>query len=156
MDPITVLATATAAFNFVKKGISAGKELEGMVKQLGGWYQAVTDFRIIEEKAKNPPLFRKLLFSGSVEQEALQLLIHRKQIAQQEKELRELIVYTYGLDEYREMLQIRREIAGSRENLVKRRKLKLQELRTLAIQLVALGVLLSALGWLVVLFLSNI
>ena len=156
MDPITVLATATAAFNLIKKGISAGKELEGMVKQLGTWYQAVSDFRIIEEKTKNPPLFRKLLFSGSVEQEALQLLIHRKQIAQQEKELRELIVYRYGVEEYREMLQIRREVAGSRETLVKRRKLKLQELRTLTLQLGALAILVSILGWFVVLFLSNI
>jgi len=38
MDPITVMATATAAFNAVKKGISIGRDIESMASDLGaGW-----------------------------------------------------------------------------------------------------------------------
>jgi hypothetical protein len=31
MDPITILAGATAAYNAIKQGISIGKEIQGMI-----------------------------------------------------------------------------------------------------------------------------
>lgn len=128
MDPVTVIATATAAYNFIKKGIQTGKELEGMTKQLGQWFDCLSQFRQHEKSVSNPPLFKKLLFAGSVEQEALNLLIHRKQLETQERELRELIMYRYGIEEYREMIQMRREIAKSRRQAIANQKKRLKNL----------------------------
>lgn len=128
MDPVTVIATATAAYNFIKKGIQTGKELEGMTKQLGQWFDCLSQFRQHEQSVSNPPLFKKLLFAGSVEQEALNLLVHRKQLENQERELRELIVYSYGVEAYREMIQMRRDITLSRRKAIAKQKQRLKNI----------------------------
>ena len=43
---------------------------------MGKWYTAISDFRKGQQMQKKPPLFKKLFNAGSVEEEALQLLIH--------------------------------------------------------------------------------
>jgi archaeosine-15-forming tRNA-guanine transglycosylase len=45
-------------------------------------------------------------------------LMRRKKIEQQEKELRELIVYRFGVDAYREMMEERRQLKEGRERTV--------------------------------------
>lgn len=114
IDPVSAFAMASAAYNAVKKGIEMGQELEGMAGQLGQWFSACADVRQAEEEAKNPPLFKKLLSRGSVEEEALQNTIRRKKIQEQEKELWQMIIYTYGMETYEEMIQERRKIAAER------------------------------------------
>ena len=47
-------------------------------------------------------------------------VIRRKKIAEQEKELREMICYAYGIEAYREMLQERRKIKDDREKMGRR------------------------------------
>lgn len=143
MDPLTALSAATAAFSFIKKGIQTGKELEGMVKQLGVWFDAVGAIRQKEQDLKNPPLFKKLLFSGSIEQEALELLVQKKQIEQQERELRELITYRYGVEAYKEMLMMRRQIKSARAaQVVAQRK----RIKNLIYQTTLWGLLIALLG----------
>ena len=149
MELVTAIAVASAAFNFVKKGIETGKELEGMSQQLGKWFEATSAFKVHEKAATNPPLFKKLLFKGSVEQEALQIVMHRKQIERQEIELRELIMQQYGLDTYREMLQMRRQIAVSRDNMLLKRKQAFKAFRLNALLLFLISSLLGLLSFLV-------
>jgi len=91
-------------------------------------------------------LFKKLLFKGSVEQEAMQIVMHRRLLEKQESELRELIVLRYGVETYREMLQMRRQIATSRANLLLKRKQAFKELRINFYLLCAIGVLLALIG----------
>jgi hypothetical protein len=117
IDPVSAFAMASAAYNAVKKGIEVGQELDGMAGQLGKWFSACADIKEAEEQAKNPPLFKKLLHAGSVEEEALQSTIRRKKIEEQEKELREMILYRFGMDTYREMMEERRRIATERKRI---------------------------------------
>jgi hypothetical protein len=117
IDPISAFAMATTAYNAVKKGIEMGQELEGMAGQLGQWFSACADVRQAEEEAKNPPLFKKLLSRGSVEEEALQNTIRRKKIQEQERELWQMIIYAYGMETYEEMIQERRRIAAERTRI---------------------------------------
>jgi hypothetical protein len=126
LDPVSALAIATSAYKVIRKGIEMGRELEDMGGQLGTWFGAVADVKSAEEEAKNPPLFKKLISSGSVEEQALQALIARKKIAQQEKELRELIVYRWGTDAYVEMMRERVKIKDTRTRALQnqRRKIK--------------------------------
>ena len=84
IDPITAFTMASAAFNTVKKFVEVGRELEDTVGQLGKWYGAVSDFRRAEQDNKNPPLFKKLFNSGSIEEEALAIMMHNKKIQEQE------------------------------------------------------------------------
>jgi len=124
LDPVTAFATASAAYSFVKKAVEAGREIEDIGGQLGTWFSACADLKQAEEDSRDPPLFKKLLHKGSVEQEAVENLMRRKKIEQQEKELRELIVYRFGVDTYREMMEERRQIRNSRERVTELQRKK--------------------------------
>ena len=89
IDPFSAIAAATTAFNTVKKFVNAGQDFENTVGQMGKWYTAVSDFRKGHQMKKKPPMFKKLLAAGSVEEEALHLLMHEKKITEQEKELQQ-------------------------------------------------------------------
>lgn len=128
LDPVSALAIATSAYNVVKRGIEMGRELEDMGGQLGTWFGAVADVKNAEEEAKDPPLFRKLISSGSVEQQALQALMARKKIEQQERELRELIVYKWGTDAYVEMIRERAKIKDTRTKALENQRRKMRKL----------------------------
>lgn len=151
MDPITIISGATVAFNTVKKMIEAGRELEDVAGQLGQWFTAASDFYNLEEQKKNPPLFKKITHGKSVEQEALDMLIHKKKLQEQESQLREMILYRYGQAEYSEMMQFRKQIREERDKVVyaqQRRKKQLLDgiIITLVIG-VSLGALIGAINW---------
>ncbi len=118
VDPLTAIATATAAFNTVKKMVSMGQDVEATLGQIGKWYGAVSDLNEAERDAKNPPLFKKIVASKSVEEEAMNVYAAKKKAAQQEKELRELLMYTYGPDGYKELVDLRRRIKNEREKTI--------------------------------------
>ena len=120
MDPVTAIATATSAFNIVKKMVGAGREIEDTLGQIGKWYGAISDLNEAERRVKNPPLFKKIVASSSVEEEALQVYAAKKRATQQEKELRELLMYSYGPDGYKELVALRRSIREKREKLIYR------------------------------------
>lgn len=127
LDPISALAIATSAYKTIRKGIEMGRELEDMGGQLGTWFSAVSDVKSAEEEAKDPPLFRKLIAKGSVEQEAMQALMARKKIEQQEKELREIIVYKWGTDAYVDMLRDRARIKDTRAKAIQNQRRKMRK-----------------------------
>ena len=140
LDPITAFATASAAFNFVKRAVEAGREIEDVGSQLGTWFSACADLKQHEEESRDPPLFKKLLNKGSVEQEAFANLSRRKAIEAQEKQLRELIVYRYGVDTYREMMEERKHLRDGRERAVMLQRRR----RTKAIQnAIAVGLIVG-------------
>ena len=118
IDPISAVAMATSAFKMVQKMVSAGREIEDTLGQVGKWYGAVSDFNEAKRQADNPPLFKKLIASKSIEQEAMEMFANNKRIQQQEKELRELLMYTYGANAYQELQGMRRSIKEQREKTV--------------------------------------
>ena len=71
MDPVTAITAATTAFNLIKKGFAAGREVESMYGDIGRWMGAVSDVNQAEKLSKNPPIFKKLINCSSVEQEAM-------------------------------------------------------------------------------------
>ena len=63
MDPISAMATASAAFGAIKKGFQVGRDIESMASDLSRWMGAMSDLDMLEKEAKNPPIFKKL-FAG--------------------------------------------------------------------------------------------
>ena len=124
LDPITAIATATAAFNGVKKLVAAGRDLEDCMGQMAQWYTAISDLGEAEKNAKNPPLFKRLTSKKSIEQEALEIFAHRRKAMAQEKELREIILYAYGKDAWIELIGLRRRIRLERERAIYAQKRK--------------------------------
>ena len=140
LDPVSAMAIATSAYNVLKKGIEVGRELEDMGGQLGTWFGAIADVKAADEEAADPPLFKKLFAKSSVEQEAIENLMRRKKIEQQERELREMIVYRFGVDAYRDMIKDRNTIRDARKRAVdaRARRIKKLVLNAVAIALIAL------------------
>jgi len=68
-----------------------------------------------DEEANNPSLFKQIVHKESVEQEALEALIRRKKIEEQETELRTMIVYRFGIEAYRDMIEERKKITTRRK-----------------------------------------
>jgi len=118
IDPFTAISAATAAFNGIKRIVHSGRELEDCMQQLGKWYGAAADIRKAKTINKNPPLFKKLFQGGSIEEEALALIIHEKKLQEQEKELETLLNFRFGFGTWKEMLAMRRRIAKERENAI--------------------------------------
>ena len=46
------ISIATGAFNAIKAGFAAGRDIEGMSKDLGRWMGAVSDIKKAEEYTK--------------------------------------------------------------------------------------------------------
>ena len=141
IDPFTAVAAATTAFNTVKKFVHAGQEFENCMGQMGKWYTSVSDFRKGQQMQKNPPIFRKLLAAGSVEEEALNLLIHEKKIMEMEKELQNMLNMRFGFGTWDELKEMQRKIRAKREREV----YKQAEAKQAIINGVAITLLLGAL-----------
>tara|TARA_B100001057_G_scaffold39408_2_gene35482 strand:+ start:4947 stop:5429 length:483 start_codon:yes stop_codon:yes gene_type:complete len=118
VDPITAVATATAAFNTIKKGFAAGREIESMAKDVGRWMGAVSDIKKAEEYSAKPPLFKKLFQAGSVEEEALQAFMAKKKAEDMREELRNIISVTRGPSAWNELLQTEIDIRKKRQKAI--------------------------------------
>ena len=156
LDPVSALAIATSAYNVIKRGIEMGRELEDMAGQLGTWFGAVADVKSAEEEAKDPPLFKKLISSRSVEQEALQALVARKKIEQQERELRELIVWRWGTDEYTAMMRDRARIKDTRAKAIQNQRRKMRKFIANTLTIVVILGLVGALLALIIGIILNL
>jgi hypothetical protein len=146
IDPFTAVAAATTAFNTVKRFVSAGQEFENCMGQMGKWYSAVSDFRKGQAMQKKPPIFKKLLAAGSVEEEALNLLIHEKKIMEMEKELQHLLNYRFGFGTWDELKDMQRKIRAKREKDVYRQAEAKQALVNGVAIFLLLGALIGMLG----------
>jgi len=127
LDPVSLLATATAVFNGLKAAVEVGREDEDIFGQLGKWAGAVSDLqewiRTEEESAnKPPPLFKKLVFAKSATAEAFDAYAAKIKIAQMEEEIRHMFtlgeLWWLGKEGYNEFIMMRRGIKEKREKMV--------------------------------------
>ena len=138
----------------IKKAVEAGREIEDCVGYFGKFFQGVSDINKAEEEAKNPPLFRKLLSGGSVEEEAFQAVVHRQKVQQMENELRELITYRYGNEVYRDMLIMRRQIRQEREQTVYKQQQRRKAFLWNSLYISLISICVGILWWMVLLFID--
>jgi len=153
IDPITALATATSAFNLIKKGFEVGRDVESMGADLGRWMGAMSDLKKADEYAKKPPLFKKIFNAGSVEEEAMAAFMAKKKAEDMRDELKKLISWTRGPSAWDELLRMEAEIRKKRQQAIydqQERQRKLFE--TIAIVLLiglCAGILVGGVWWLI-------
>jgi len=111
MDPVTIIATASAAYNAVKKGIALGRELQDMGSQLATWAGAISDIEFLAKKAESPPWWK---MGGSVQAEAIELFAAKKKIEQQRAELKQFIQFAHGQSAWEELLRIEGQVRKQR------------------------------------------
>jgi|TARA_R100001460_G_scaffold921_2_gene3884 predicted ribosome quality control (RQC) complex YloA/Tae2 family protein len=115
VDPVSAIAIAGSAFNALKKGVSIGRDIESMGKDLSRWMSAVSDIDRAHHEAKHPPIFKKLFSGASVEQEAIELFTQKKQLENQRDELRKLISAMCGPNAWQELLRMEADIRKQRK-----------------------------------------
>ena len=115
MDPISAMATASAAFSALKKGFAIGRDIESMASDLSRWMGALSDLDQAEKEAKNPPIFKKLFAGQSVEQEAITAFANKQKAEQQRYELKQWISLTLGRSKWEELVKMEGQIRKRRQ-----------------------------------------
>ncbi len=151
IDPISALATATSAFNLIKKGFSVGRDVESMGKDLGRWMGAMSDLKKADEYAKKPPLFKKVFAANSVEEEAMQAFMAKKKAEDMRDELRKIISFTRGPSAWQELINMEARIRKERQQAIydqKERQRKIIEGILITFLVLLVGGALFGLLWL--------
>ncbi len=141
IDPISAIAIATTAFNTIKKGFEVGRDIESMYGDMGRWMGAIADIDQAEKMKKKPTPFKKFFDGNSVEQQALNAVIAKKKIEEQEKQVRELITWAYGVETYKEMMQMRKDIKAKRERMIYKQRRR--QRRMLDASAIIMGLIVS-------------
>ena len=115
MDPLSALA-------MVKGGITAGKQIYSMTKELTAFFDAVDGANHKHQKKKSS-------IFASANEEALNTFLDKQKAADAEEQLRELITNTRGISAYRQLQALRREIRMERKEAQRLAILKAQEMQ---------------------------
>jgi len=139
MDPVTAMATASAAFGALKKGFAIGRDIESMASDLSRWMGALSDLDQAEKEAKNPPIFKKLFGGKTVEQEAIEVFAAKTKAQKQRQELQQWIQFTMGQSHWDSLVRMEGRIRKQRqETLYRQRERRRKFVEILCIMLLAL------------------
>ena len=155
IEIVAAVSAASSAFNAIKKGFAAGREIESMAGDLSRWMGAVTDIKKADEYNKKPPLFKKLFASGSVEEEAMEIFMAKKKAEDMRNQLKQIITFTRGPAAWEELLRTEGDIRKKRQKLIydqKERQRKLIEGILIAFLILLVG---SAVIGLIYLYMST-
>ena len=142
IEIVAAVSAATGAFNTIKAGFAAGREVESMASDLSRWMGAVSDIKKADEYNKKPPLFKKLFNAGSVEEEAMQIFMAKKKAEDMRNELKQIISFTRGPFAWEELLRTEADIRKKRQQAIYDQ----QERRKQILEWIAIGVLVLVIG----------
>lgn len=129
MDPVTLLATASAAFNGIKNAVAIGQEVEGVFRQLTKWADAAGQLQELINDRKGDTnerkvgIFEKIGFKQSETSEAFDIFAAQMRLREMEEEIRLMFIYGelqhLGMEGYSQFNQIRREVREKRERMIR-------------------------------------
>lgn len=145
MDPISAMATASAAFSALKKGFAVGRDIEAMASDLSRWMGALSDLDQMEKEAKNPPIFKKLFGGQSVEQEAITTFANKQKAQQQRYELQQWISLTMGKSKWDSLVVMEGQIRKRRKETLYRQRERRRKFVEIVAWILFSGIAVSAL-----------
>ncbi len=146
------VSAAKSAHTFITKAVGAGHSIMDLSDRVSAFYDSRDKILAAEAANKTSKGF---LSGGSVEAEALKIVTAKKQVAEFEKQLRELILYTAGQDFYTEMLRERRAIKDARIKAAKRKAARKKYLINIIAMATASIIVMTLIPFITVAFLSN-
>ena len=155
MDPVSAMATASAAFSALKKGFAIGRDIESMASDLSRWMGALSDLDQMEKEAKNPPIFKKLFGGQSVEQEAITAFANKEKAKQQRYELQQWISLTMGKSKWDELLKMEATIRKRRKETLYRQRERRRKFVEIVAWVIVVGAGTSVLAAFVMLLKSH-
>lgn len=126
MDPITILAAATTAFEGIKKAVELGKEVTDVYSQLSTWAGHVGQLKdVLEEQKKqeeNPSIFKKITFERSETKVAFDRFAAEQKVREMEEQIFHMFIYGdlchLGIDGYRRFKELRNEERERRQRMI--------------------------------------
>jgi len=106
-----------------------------------------------EKQAKNPPIFKKLLAAGSVEEEALQAYAAKKKLEAQRQELKNFLNMSYGPQAWADLIQLEGRIRKQRQEAIYKQQERRRQILEVVVVVAATGLgaaLLLFIIWLAV------
>ena len=119
------IAGAQAAYNFMRKGVQVGRNLQDMGQQLQQWANCMAHIDQAEKMADKPPWYKAL--GGGTQAQAMEVFLARKQAEKMRDELRQLISHPaiLGPSHWQEFLKIEADIRKQkREHEFRRMEIK--------------------------------
>ena len=150
IEIVAAVSAATGAFNTIKAGFAAGREVESMASDLSRWMGAVSDIKKADEYNKKPHIFKKIFNAGSVEEEAMQIFMAKKKAEDMRNELKQLISWTRGPSAWEELLRTEGEIRKKRQQAIydqQERRRQIVEVIGVIVLILVIGGFLLGLGW---------
>ena len=151
IEIVAAVSAASGAFNAIKQGFAAGREIESMAGDLSRWMGAVSDIRKADEYNKKPPLIKKLFNAGAVEEEAMQIFMAKKKAEDMRAELKQIISFTRGPSAWEELLRTEADIRKKRQQAIydqKERQRKLLEWIAIGFLVLVIGGFILGIGYL--------
>ena len=142
IEIVAAVSAASGAFNAIKQGFAAGREIESMAGDLSRWMGAVSDIKKADEYNKKPPIFKKLFNAGSVEEEAMQIFMAKKKAEDMRNELKQIISFTRGPSAWEELLRTEADIRKKRQQAIYDQ----QERRKQILEWIAITILVLVVG----------
>lgn len=125
MDPITLFAAVTTAFNGVKKAVAMGREIQDVYRQLSKWADAADQLygHIHKQSTTKPSIFSNLEFGKSATAEALDISAAKITLNNMETEIRNMFYFgelqELGRAGYSQFIQDRKRIREQRAAAIK-------------------------------------
>jgi hypothetical protein len=148
MDPVTVIAAATAAWKGLRTAVNAGKEIQSMMGDVAGLYKSVEDLGTLHKKKKKK-------FGKSAEKEALEIWAARQEAKDRLDSIRQLIIDTRGFQAWQEVQALMRQVRNdrakaeaARKKLIQQRIQKFQIAGAIFLLIVVLIGVIGFFGWL--------
>jgi hypothetical protein len=101
MDPITIglaFSAAQSAVGYIKQAVALGKDVNGLVGQFSKFFEASDAIHRERSKVKSKAS-RLGKTDAELGREALEIAMHSDALRQQERELKDLIIWTLGKPE---------------------------------------------------------
>jgi len=110
MDPLSLLAVATTAYEAIKSGIEVGKEIEGMAQDLGELWESVAHLTSL---AASPP--KKFGSKKSIEAQAIEIYAAKAKAQEMALAARNAFIGQYGLAAWDSLQKLVIEMRKQRE-----------------------------------------
>ncbi len=131
IDPATAIALATTAYSGIKRAVSAGKEISELGKDLSAFGKAVSDLDYMGNKAKDPPLWKKV--SPGFDTSAVEIWAAQQKAKEMRSELKDYISLYYGPSAWESIVAIEVEQRKMQKEAVYRRQEKIDNLINYAV-----------------------
>ena len=116
MDPITIGLAFTAAqqaVGYIKQAIALGKDVNGIIGQMGKFFEAADTVHLASIKAKHNAVGKT---DAQLGRQALEFAMHSNQLREDEKALKDMIIWQMGKP------QIWEEMVAERARLLREKR----------------------------------